>query len=148
MKWILSQQSLDHHRWLLQNAAEQTQFTYSLLHGSIRIKSKTNRLFFLEIAGLFHKKVFLRSEYGVIVGESNWTTSKEGIMQMNEQKLIFCWNDSQLSFFNKNKTLLSSLEVDQPGILDKKEQFVLLFSSAWILFADASTKKSENLLVA
>jgi len=148
MKWVLSQQSLDHHRWLLQNAPHQAQFTYNLHHQSIRIKSKNNRLFFLEVAGLFQKKIFLRSEYGVVVGEAQWNTAKEPFCLLNGQKIYFLQEDHALQFFDKEYQHLSTFQIEHSLQLDRMEKFALMFSAVWILTADLNNRKAENLLVA
>ena len=86
MKWVLSHQSAEHHRWILQTDNGIVPLTYNFSYRSIRVKSKTARLFFLEEAdGLFQKKVLLRSEYGVIMGEAQAThTAKGGTLLLNE----------------------------------------------------------------
>lgn len=147
MKWVLSQQSPSHHKWLLQNAQEQFQLTYHLHHHSIRISGKSNRLFFLEITGVFQKRIHLQSEYGVVVGESNWPSSKDGSLIMNGQKMFFQWNEASLSLLDKNKMPLISIAIDHSEEMEKLESFALLFSSVWLLYADAN-KKPEDRLVA
>jgi len=147
MKWVLSQQSLDHHRWLLQDAQEPAQFTFNHHHNSIRIKGKSNRLFFLEVKGLFQKKVLLRSEYGVVFGETQLVTQKEVFILMNDQKYGYLWQDNQLTFLDKHRNVLSSFTIEQAQ-LHGLEKLALIFASAWILFANVNGRKSEDLLVA
>lgn len=147
MKWVLSQQSLDHHRWLLQDAQEPAQFTFNHHHNSIRIKGKSNRLFFLEVKGLFQKKVLLRSEYGVVFGETQLLSQKDVFIFMNDQKYAYQWQNGQLSFLDKNGNTISTFSVEHVQ-LDRLEQLALVFASAWILFANVNGRKTEDLLVA
>lgn len=150
MKWVLSQQSLSHHRWLLQDAKEEAQFSYNQEHHSIRIKSKNSRLFFLEVVGgLFQKKIQLRSEYGVVVGESTWPPEdSDGSIQLNEEKYFFKWQQKTLSLFTKGKQLLQSIHTEHEASLDKLEKFALLFSSLWLVNTNTNTGKKEDMLVA
>ncbi|HYO20900.1 MAG TPA: hypothetical protein VER36_00760 [Flavisolibacter sp.] len=149
MKWVLSHQSDDHHKWLLHEAHEPVQLTYNLSNHSLRIKSKNNRLFFLEITGFFQKKLLLRSEYGVVLGESSFTTTtKEGTLLMNELKYHFRIKNDQLSLSDKNKNLLSAVVIEPAVALDKQEAFALLFCQAWLLNASMHATKTKDLLVA
>ena len=148
MKWVLSQQSLEHHRWLLQDASQQAQFTYNSIYQSIRLKSKISRLFFLEVAGVFHKKILLRSEYGVVVGETQWTSQKEFLLMIDAHKLYVRLEEQTMSFLDRNKSTQTSLRIEPILHLDRKELFAIVFSSAWLLYGNANSLKSENLLVA
>jgi hypothetical protein len=147
MKWVLSQQSLEHNRWLLQDAQEPAQFTFNHHHNSIRIKGRSNRLFFLEVKGVFQKKVLLRSEYGVVFGETQLVPQKDVFIFMNDQKYNYHWKDDQLCFLDKNGNIISTFAVEHTQ-LHRIEQLALIFASAWISFANANGKKTEDLLVA
>ena len=149
MKWILSQQSLAHHRWLLQDAKDEAQFTYNNEHRSIRIKGKGSRLFFLEITGLFQKKILLRSEYGVVVGESTWPPeNSDGSIQLNQERYYFKWQQKTLSLLTRAKQLIHSIHTEHEAELDRLEKFALLFSSLWMVYADSNSNRKEDILVA
>jgi hypothetical protein len=149
MKWVLSHLSDDHHKWLLQDANEQAQFTYNLQQHSIRIKGKSTRLFFLDVAGFFQKKVILRSEYGVALGDSPVTTNRtEGALSIIDFRAIYQWRQNALLLFDKNRNQLSTVIIEQSESLDKFEQFALLFSHAWIVYSNLQYKKAEDQLVA
>jgi hypothetical protein len=149
MKWVLSQQSLDHHRWLLQDAKDEAQFTYNHEHHSIRLKGKNSRLFFLEVIGLFQKKIQLRSEYGVVVGQSTWPPeNSDGSIQLNEEKYYFKWQQKTLSLFTKGKQLFQSIHSEHEPGLDKLEKFALVFSSLWLVNTSANASNKEDVLVA
>lgn len=149
MKWVLSHFSANHHKWVLQDANDQAQFSYNLQHHSIRIKGKSNRLFFLHITGFFQKKMTLHSEYGVILGETSVSThNNEGTISISEFRFIYRWEGNTMLLYNKSRHLLSSVTVEQIETLDKFEQFALLFSQAWIVYSNLPQKKTEDLLVA
>ena len=149
MKWVLSQQSLDHHRWLLQESNDQAQFTYNHEHKSIRIKSSSSRLFFLEITGLFQKKIELRSEYGVVVGESTWPPeNSDGSIHINQEKYFFKWQQKHLSFYTKDRNLIQDIHLEHEVELHKFEIFALLFCSLWLINANANAGKQGNAMVA
>jgi hypothetical protein len=148
MKWVLSHQSTDNHKWLLQDAPETAQFTYNLQNHSIRIKGKSSRLFFLEPSGFFQKKIVLRSEYGVVLAESPAAATKEGTLLMNDLKYFFQWENSQLSLFDKNKNLVSSVAIEAADEMAREAQAVLLFCHAWLVYASQHPKTREDLLVA
>ncbi|HZH63683.1 MAG TPA: hypothetical protein VEY10_02250 [Flavisolibacter sp.] len=149
MKWVLSHQSYDHRKWMLQDTNEPAQLTYNLAHHSIRIRSKNIRLFFLEVSGFIQKKIQLLSEYGVVIGESRWGhTLNEGMLTMNNNKYFFEWENNVLSLFDKNKSLLSAVKNEHSEGMDKKERFALVFSLAWIVISNTPAKKIEDLLVA
>ena len=150
MKWVLSQQSLDHHRWILQESNEQAQFTYNHEHRSIRIKSSSSsRLFFLEVTGLFQKKIQLRSEYGVVVGESTWPPeNSDRSIQLNHEKYYFRWQHRHLSLLTKEKKLIQDIDLEHEAELQKFEIFALLFCSLWLVNTNANMVTKENAMVA
>lgn len=114
MKWVLSHQSSEHHRWQLRDAAEPALFTYHLQNRSVRIKAKTARLFFLEMAtAFFHKKILLRSEYGILVGEAQLAPAgKLAALTLDDRKYYYCWEDQDLLLYNRDKSLLQKLRVE------------------------------------
>ena len=149
MKWVLSQQSVDHHRWLLQDTQEQAHFTYHAQLHSIRIKAKNNRLFFLEVTGFLQKKIQLLSEYGVVLGEAYGTQPlKNGLLIIDGQKCLYRWANGRLCLYNKNKTLLTETDIEFSEGTDLLEQFALVFSTAWIAYSNKKSLEPEALLMA
>lgn len=149
MKWVLSHQSYDHHRWLLRDAEEPAQFTYHLSHHSVRIKAKTARLFFLEETGFLHKKVLLRSEYGVVVGEAQAITAgRMAQLVLDGKKYFYCWKDGQLSLYNKNKTLLLNAAIECRHDTEKMELAAFVFLTAWMQTVTTEVRNAADLLVA
>ncbi len=150
MKWVLSHQSSGQHRWMLQNADAPAEFIYSLQYHSIRIKAKTVRLFFLEEAGsFFQKKILLRSEYGVVMGETQAThTTKGGTLLLNEEKFFYRWNDGGLRLLDRHKKAVSEMHIELRQDADKMEQMAFVFCNAWLLLTDARVKNTNAVLVA
>jgi hypothetical protein len=149
MKWVLSQQTLEHHRWLLQDTLQPAQFTYSLSHHSIRIKSNSSRLFFMEVTGRFQKKIALRSEYGLLIGESPLVSdATEGNITLNDEKYYFTWKGEMLTIYSKDKIPVQTMAVESEKEPDKMEKFALIFSSLWMVHSNTASGKKEDSLVA
>lgn len=149
MKWVLSHQLPERHYWVLRDAAGAAAFTYHLHHHSIRIKAQTPRLFFLQTAGFFHKKVLLRSEYGVPVGEAQLAAAGKPVtLTLNGHSYFFSWDEQNLSFFNKNKILVQQVRVECRKDIDLLERFAFVFSSVWIGLQNQDSKVPGTLMVA
>ena len=148
MKWVLSHQSAEHHRWVLQTGNDAVTFTYNFSYRSIRIKSKTSRLFFLEEEdGFFQKKVLLRSEYGVIMGETQAThTSKGGVLLFNNEKFFYRWSEGKLLLLNRNKIVVFETGIELRPDAGKLEQMAFVFCNAWLLSAEAGIKNTVAVL--
>ena len=142
MKWILTHQATEHHRWLLTEVQSPALLTYNPKNHSIRIKAKGARLFFLEPVGFLQKKILLRSEYGVVLGEAQWA-EKSGQLLLDNQKFFYRWNDHDLFLYDKSKTLLLQTKVDYDAV--GLEKFAFVFSMAWLYDSVVAT---EALLVA
>ena len=88
MKWILSQAADGIHEWLLQQKDGTKSLIYHLQRFSLRLLGTTKRLFFLDVQeGFLSKKVVLRNEYGIDLGETTFSENPaEGQLQLNGQK--------------------------------------------------------------
>lgn len=150
MKWVLSNQSSEYHRWQLRDASEPALFTYHLQNRSVRIKAKTARLFFLEIETVFfHKKVLLRSEYGIAVGEAQFTTAgKTGALVLDDQNYFYCWEDRYLLLYNHDKSPLLQVEVERHDNMESLEPFAFVFGSVWLALCNVQSKNIQTQLVA
>lgn len=150
MKWVLLHQSGEHHRWMLQTDDGPVHFTYNFQFRSIRIKSKTARLFFLEEAdGLFQKKVLLRSEYGVVMGEAQAThTAKGGTLLFNNEKFFYRWNEDRLLLLNRYKKAVFETQIGLRDDVDRLEQMAFVFCNAWLCSLPAEAEKPKPFLVA
>lgn len=148
MKWVLTHQSAGYHRWLLSEAEQPAQLTFNLQNNSLRIKAQKARLFFLELTEkFFGKKVLLRSEYGVVLGEAAWSGGrKRGTFWLNGGRYFYSWSHQRLSLFDKNKKPLFDATVECRKDTSRLEVFAFLFSTAWL--HSAESKKPEALLVA
>lgn len=150
MKWVLSHQAGGHHRWVLHTDDGPVQFTYNFQYRSVRTKAKTARLFFLEEAdGFFQKKVLLRSEYGVVLGEAQAThTTKDGILLFNNEKFFYRWNDGKLLLLNRHKTVVFQTQIELRQDAVRLERMAFVFCNAWLLSAEAGVKNTRPALTA
>lgn len=149
MKWVLSHLSDEHQKWELHDAPEPAQLTYNLQHQSLRIRSKTSRLFFLESSGRFQKKLVLRSEYGIIIGEAAVAPQDtEASLTLNDTRFYYRFSEHQFFLLDKNHEVISMADVDQPGLPHRMTMYALLFGHAWIVNAQLDQKKSSDRLVA
>lgn len=148
MRWVPSHQASDHHRWELQTANQPAQFNYNPQNHSIRIKAKTTRLFFLEEAGnFFGKKVLLRSEYGLVMGEAQAThTKKGGTLLLYGEKFFYRWTAGSLTLLDRQKKPLSETGIELRQDADTLEQMAFVFCNAWLVRLEADVKNNPILM--
>ena len=141
MKWVLSHATDGLHHWLLQQGENTRSLIINLQRLSLRLVGITKRLFFLQVQGLLNKKILLRSEYGVVIGEAPFTSKPSpGQLTMNGQKLFHRIEDQKLVLLNSEKAVVGTSDLTQNAINDKLEFYSLLFGFAWFITADIAEK--------
>ncbi len=146
MKWVLSHATDGFHHWLLQQEENTRSLIFNIQRLSLRLIGITKRLFFLQVQGLLNKKILLRSEYGVVIGEAPFTSNPSpGQLTINGQKLFHRIEDQKLILLNSEKAVVGSSDLTQNAINNKLEFYSLLFGFAWFLTADTASDKDSVL---
>src|SRR5690349_8063968 len=111
MKWVLSHALDEVHHWQLQQEDEVKFLSFNLQRLSLRLSGFTKRLFFLEEQGFLQRKIFLRTEYGIALGETAFSEKpSSGQLMLNEKKFFFRTTDTGLQIFDTEKALLATSE--------------------------------------
>jgi len=148
MKWILSHATEGIHQWQLQQDGRVKFLSFHRQRLSLRIAGITKRLFFLNEQGFLQKKILLRSEYGVAIGETIFIDKPvAGHLTLNEQKFFYRCDEGQLSLFDSEKNLLAVSEFDAAMATDKYERYGLLFGFTWLQLADGVAEKNRVLSI-
>src|SRR4051794_36357349 len=105
MKWILHRILNQSHYWTLSEQQPKAELRYNGEARSMQLNAGDRRLFFLERSGNFlHSRMRLRTEYSVIVGESDLPRNRRsGQLVLNGRKLSYRVRDNWLRLFNRNK---------------------------------------------
>lgn len=141
MKWVLSHATDGLHHWLLQQEENTRSLIINLQRLSLRLIGITKRLFFLQVQGLLNKKILLRSEYGVVIGEAPFANKPSpGQLTINGQKMYHRIEDEKLVLLNSEKAVVGSSDLTPNSLTDKFEFYSLLFGFAWFLTADVAEK--------
>lgn len=147
MKWVLSHTTNELHRWLLQQEEGSRSLTLHLQRLSLRLNGFSKRLFFLQVGGLLQKKILLRSEYGVVLGETIFADkSPFAPIIINGQKFFYQVEGTKLMLFDGEKNNLGECDVAPNAAQDKIEFYALLFGFAWFVTADAVAEKTYAVL--
>lgn len=89
------------------------------------------------------KKLVLRSEYGVEIGEVAFGGNAFfGQLTINGEKFFYEMNHEKLLLLDSEKKPLSECEIVGEASLGKEEFYSLLFGFAWFVTADAVVEKS------
>lgn len=146
MKWILSHATDSIHEWLLQQEDKTKSLIFHLQRFSLRLLGSTKRLFFLDVQeGFLSKKITLRNEYGVELGETTFADNPvEGQLQLNGNKYLYRAENNELKLFDSDKNLLATSETALPARMEKSEFYSLLFGFAWLTTADAVAEKEKH----
>jgi hypothetical protein len=148
MKWVLSHATDGFHHWQLQQENQAKLLIFHLSRLSLRLTGIIKRLFFLQEQGFLQKKVLLRSEYGIVLGEATPTDkSSPGQLLLNGQKFFYRTESTQLILLDNDKQLVGACELPAEAPANRLERFGLLFSFAWFLTADAAADKDRALSV-
>ena len=143
MKWILSHASDDIHHWQLQQEDSSKSLIAYLQRFSLRLSGLSKRLFFLDVQGFLHKKIVLRTEYGVALGETAFIDKpSSGLVTINDQKFSYSVSGDQLQLFDSEKQAISTCEVSPEATANKLEFFGLLFGLAWFSTADTVMERA------
>jgi hypothetical protein len=146
MKWVLSHATDELHHWLLQQDEGSRSLLLHLKRSSLRLNGFSKRLFFLQVQGLLQKKVLLRSEYGVELGEAVFAEKLlPSSMILNGQKLFYQTKEGKLVLLDSEKNKLGECAMEQEG-LNKLEFYALLFGFAWFVTADVVAEKTYAVL--
>jgi hypothetical protein len=147
MKWVLSHATDELHHWLLQQEEGSRSLTLHLQRFSLRLNGFSKRLFFLQVQGLLQKKILLRSEYCVELGEVVFTEkASQASIVLNGQKLFYQTEEGKLFLLDSDKNILGECEIAQEAILNRIEFFALLFGFAWFVTADALAENTYQVL--
>lgn len=147
MKWVLSYRSSSIHNWQLQNQNTEAQLLYNKQNASLRISGNTKRVFFLEEYGIVPKKLQLKTEYGMVIGETalpNKITG--GVFHLNERRYYYRVENGRIALFDRNKKPVAECVIELFRNVDRQEHLALVFCFAWLTQFDAATK--EQLAVA
>lgn len=144
MKWVLSHASDDIRHWQLQKDSESQLLTINLQGLSLRLAGNARRLFFLEVQGLLQKKLLLRTEYGIAIGEIALTDKPSGQLTLNDHKFFYRQEKNQLQILDGEKQLISACTLPD-NFQNKIEAHALLFGFAWFVTADALVEKEVAL---
>jgi hypothetical protein len=148
MKWVLSHATDEIHHWQLQHTEGSRSMIVNLQRSSIRLNGFSKRLFFLQAQGFLQKKILLRSEYGVVLGETIFSEKPmQAPLFFNGQKYFYQADDHQLLLFDSEKNLVNRTEFAALPSLDRLEFYSLLFGFAWFLTADAMAEKNRSIQV-
>jgi hypothetical protein len=143
MKWVLSHATDEIHHWLLQQEEGSRSLTLHLQRLSLRLSGFSKRLFFLQVGGLLQKKISLRSEYGVELGEVVFTEkASPASIILNGQKLFYQAEDGKLVLRDGDKVVLGECEIAQGADLNRTEFYALLFGFAWFVTVDSLAEKT------
>lgn len=143
MKWVLSHATDEVHHWLLQQEEGSRSLILHLQRLSLRLNGFSKRLFFLQVQGLLQKKILLRSEYGVELGETSFADkSPFAPIIINEQKFFYQVDGTKLMLLDGEKNNLGECEMAPDSAQDKVEFYALLFGFAWFITADAVAEKT------
>ena len=142
MKWILSHASDDIHHWQLQTTNSSKSLIVNLQRLSLRLSGLSKRLFFLDVQGFLNKKIILRTEYGVALGETAFNDKPSlGLVTINDRKFSYGVNENKLQLFDNEKQVISTCELSNETKTSKLEFFSLLFGLLWFSTADAVAEK-------
>lgn len=96
----------------------------------------------MDVQGFLHKKVLLRSEYGVEIGETAFAEQPTAASLLLDGKKFFYQAESgRLELFDSEKNLLASCGLDVPDGMEKLEFYSLLFGFVWLQTAGVPTAK-------
>lgn len=148
MKWVLSQATDEFHHWLLQKQEGTRSLIVNLHRLSLRLIGVSKRLFFLQVHGFLQKKILLRSEYGVVLGETAFSSKPSpGQLTFNGQKFFHRIEEGQLVLLDNEKKPLGKSELAGGEQMNKFEFYSLLFGLAWFLTADGVAEKERPLSI-
>lgn len=143
MKWVLSHATDELHHWQLQQDEGSRSLTLHLQRYSLRLNGFSRRLFFLQEQGFLQKKLLLRSEYGVEMGETVFSEkSSAAAFIFNGQKLSYEVAEGKLVLLDNEKNELGQCGLPQENRLGRIEFYALLFGFAWFVTADAVVEKT------
>lgn len=144
MKWVLSHASDDIHHWQLQKEDSFKLLTLNLQRLSLRLAGSSKRLFFLDVQGFLQKKILLRTEYGITIGETAFADKSSGQLLLNGRKFFYRQDKKQLLLFDSEKQLINKCELPE-NPPSKIEVYGLLFGLAWFSTADVAEEKEKTL---
>ena len=97
----------DNGFFLLDQSNLVASFTYNTASSSFRLNAWSKRLFFLEEKGFLRKKVVLKTEYGVEIGECHFIrNAQNGIIYLNDRKFVFNGDNSEIRIADKQNNLV------------------------------------------
>ncbi len=148
MKWVLSHTTDEIHHWLLQQQGGSRSLIANLHRLSLRLVGMSKRLFFLQVQGFLHKKILLRSEYGVVIGETSFADKPSpGQLLFNGQRYSYRVEEGSLVLLDNDKNIAGKCEIAAEAQQNKFEFYSLLFGFAWFLMADTAAEKSPVLSI-
>ncbi len=146
MKWVLSHATDELHHWLLQLQEGSRSLTLNLKRLSLRLHGFSKRLFFLQVQGFLNKKVLLRSEYGVVLGETAFAEKPSAApLLFNGQRFFYTLENEKLVLLDSEKNTVGQSDISAEATTGKYEFYALLFGLAWLLTADAAGVKPQEL---
>lgn len=146
MQWVLSHATDSLHYWLLQEQSHTRSIIFNHHRQSLRLAGRSKRLFFLEVQGLLHKKIVLRSEYGVTIAETAFAEKPQaGQLLCNGQKFFYSADNNSMHVFDSNKQLIGSSSTDPDAELERQEFYSLLFGFTWFLTTESIVENTAVL---
>jgi hypothetical protein len=110
---------------------------------SLRLIGFSKRLFFLQVQGFLQKKILLRSEYGVIIGETAFTDKpSSGQLTINGQKFFHRVEEEKLVLLNSENMVVGTSQIMPKAFTNRYEFYSLLFGFAWFLTADRAANEN------
>jgi hypothetical protein len=128
MRWVLHHTMNQSNVWTMNEPDANAELKYNKEGHSFRLKAGDKRLFFLERKGLFQNRMLLKTEYNVVVGETNFTRNGHaGQLEIDGEKFNFTIKGNELHLFNKDHKLVDITTINELSQLDMYELSALLF---------------------
>jgi hypothetical protein len=97
-------------------------------------------LFFLEEKGFLRKKVVLKTEYGVEIGECHFIrNAQNGIIYLNDRKFVFNGDNSEIRIADKQNNLVHCKLQQEVAAL----QWPALLFSLSLIYSQAEKQGSQ-----
>jgi len=127
MQWTLNNTCNQSHYWSLDGHDRKAELRYNKEAHSIRLNAGDRRLFFMERTGLRQQRILLKTEYSVVIGESQFRNSESGHLVIDGEKFTFARENGTVRLFNRDQRLIAESFIQSGEPLDLYEFSALLF---------------------